>query len=290
VNEAERVFNDTVRERKRTGWGAHNTVSAKRGRCRLPHENMTRKERESMNGEVIVMNPNRAMTWEEFTAMPPDMQERYYNTVAERHGAGMSDMARMFGAEKSRVASYIRRKGINIVRRPHAWKMPQAYREAWDEFCGVTVDTSKPMTWTEWTALSPKLKTEYYNGVSREFHATMLNMATMFGIQPQVLRNYISKENLPVWVPQIGEAMSAEDAMRWVAFRAGEPVEEPAEEPAEVPAEVPVEATAEEEPVTEVMPLVSYNMEFRASRWEDIMATLMHLPIPDGASIRVSVG
>lgn len=53
MTDAEYLFKLTERERKRNARGAKNKIKGGGGAVRLPSDNLTKKEREAMNGETV---------------------------------------------------------------------------------------------------------------------------------------------------------------------------------------------------------------------------------------------
>ena len=84
-------FDYDVMQKKRIARGAFSrkgTVNQKG--CRLPHENLTKKEREALNGEVKTVGFNDKITWDFFKTLPVDLQEEYLDHQVKRFGVGMS--------------------------------------------------------------------------------------------------------------------------------------------------------------------------------------------------------
>lgn len=72
VTDEKYLFLTDCAEKKRTAHSCHNrkTHAGKGGRVRLPHNNLTKKELEAMNGEVKSYRLNDPMTWREFSLLP----------------------------------------------------------------------------------------------------------------------------------------------------------------------------------------------------------------------------
>ena len=155
-------FKQLVHERKVTARSAKNHVNARRGRCRLPHDNITRKEWEKLNGEITTVNTKAPMKWEEFKSLPKGLQEIYYNTVAKEYGVGTLHMSRMMGTTKQNLVSYIRNHGIKAEPCESRGRLPQDKLTRWEEFVGVdgveikeSVDKEK-LIWSYSITVCPK--------------------------------------------------------------------------------------------------------------------------------------
>ena len=119
MSEAERVFNETNRDRKRVARGAKNRVRGGGKIVRLPHDGLSKKEREAMSGEVKSYNMGGPMPWAEFRAMPLDLQQKYLDDLDKKFpGVPQKLVAEMFGVSKNTLAPYMYRNNLTIHRAP----------------------------------------------------------------------------------------------------------------------------------------------------------------------------
>lgn len=94
MNEIEYVFNSDIREKKRTARGSRNKkCGAKSKKCSLPYETMKRKDLKAMNGSVINYKLSEFYSWDEFLAMPSDIQVEYINRMSEHYSIGLSTLS-----------------------------------------------------------------------------------------------------------------------------------------------------------------------------------------------------
>jgi hypothetical protein len=94
MNEIEYVFNSDILEKKRTARGSRNKkCGAKSQKCTLPFESMKRKEREKMNGDIMNYKMSEFYTWEQFLAMPSDIQVEYVNRMSGYYNVGLSTLS-----------------------------------------------------------------------------------------------------------------------------------------------------------------------------------------------------
>ena len=107
------VFNQTVRERKATGYGAYHK-NRKGGRTiRFPSDNLSRRERQQMNGEVVSFDPRKFYTAEEFSMLPPEHKAMLINGYISRYNVGLSNISEIvFGKSKSWLYSVLNESGI----------------------------------------------------------------------------------------------------------------------------------------------------------------------------------
>ena len=81
MTDAEFVFNQTSAERKRNGRGAFNKVRQGGKYVRFPSDGLSRKEKAKLNGEVVKYSFVAPLKWEEFRAMPKDIQQNYLDLI-----------------------------------------------------------------------------------------------------------------------------------------------------------------------------------------------------------------
>lgn len=107
------VFNQTVRERKATGYGAYHKKRKGGRTIRFPSDNLSRRERQQMNGEVVSFDPRKFYTAEEFSMLPPDHKVTLINGYISRYDVGLSNISEIvFGKSKSWLHSVLNRSGI----------------------------------------------------------------------------------------------------------------------------------------------------------------------------------
>lgn len=107
MDEAQRVFNQTSFERKRTGRGASarkNGVKSKK--CTLPSDHLTAAEKRKLSGECKMYDLSKPMKWDMFKLMPGDLQTEYIRKLASM-GAGRADVCDMFGVRTVTYSEYM---------------------------------------------------------------------------------------------------------------------------------------------------------------------------------------
>ena len=82
-----------------------------------------------MSGEVQAYRLNDPMKWDEFRAMPEDLQVSYVKLLRERFDAPDRDIGEMMGVCKDTISRYLMRLGISGAKRRHGWD-----KEAWLAF------------------------------------------------------------------------------------------------------------------------------------------------------------
>lgn len=105
------LFISDCREKKQTARSA-GAMNKKHRAVRLPSDYLSRKELKAMSGKVESYRMNDPMTWDEFKAMPQDLQRDYITLIRERFGVSDSAIARMFGVSQTGFANKIVKLGL----------------------------------------------------------------------------------------------------------------------------------------------------------------------------------
>ena len=102
-------FIQDVKEKSFTARSAHNRRGAcgKGGRAIMPSDHYTKKQLESMNGEIKIYRLGEPMTWDEFNAMPDDLQREYIVRLRKQFNVPDERLADAFGIKSEEFNSYI---------------------------------------------------------------------------------------------------------------------------------------------------------------------------------------
>lgn len=139
-------FDYDCAQKKRIAKSAHNHVNARRGKCKLPHEYLTRKELEKLNGEVKNYNLKEPMDWATLKTMPDDLKKQYIEDLQERFHANDGMLAEMLGCSRQNVLLHRRRLGIKGFPR------------------GKTPEEEQLKAWKTWMGEEPPVSGELYPG------------------------------------------------------------------------------------------------------------------------------
>jgi hypothetical protein len=130
MTDAEKVFNQTVQERKRIARGEKNKIKGGGGAVRLPSDNLTKKEREAMNGETVTYKVHSPVKWPEFKRWPPDIQREYFKRLDTSYRPTAEMYAAMFGVSKNSVS--VLRASLGIKTGNRGRNLPDA--AGWQRF------------------------------------------------------------------------------------------------------------------------------------------------------------
>lgn len=109
------TFISDVKEKGSIARSSHNKrTHCGKGGCKLPHEYLTKKEREKLNGEVKYYRLNDPMKWDEFKKMPKDIRATYIQQIRERFGVADAVIAENFGVRQTTFASVVNSLGIGL--------------------------------------------------------------------------------------------------------------------------------------------------------------------------------
>lgn len=125
---------ETIKERKSIASSARKRKTHNgKGGCTLPHESMTKKELDALNGPAVTVDPRKPMTWDEFKALPSSSQEYYVSYLAKHYHVSGSDLCRMFKIATSTFVRHVKyHPGIKVYKR--ASKPGPEERKLLDEF------------------------------------------------------------------------------------------------------------------------------------------------------------
>ena len=113
LNDAEYIFNQTSRERKRNGIG---TFSKKRQGghiVRFPSDGLSRKEKKELNGEVKTYSFYKPLKWDEFSKMPDDIKQEYLNLLESKFdGLPLTAVAESLGVTMNTMSPHMFNHGL----------------------------------------------------------------------------------------------------------------------------------------------------------------------------------
>jgi len=107
-----------------------------RGRkgCSLPSDNLTKKEREKMNGEVKTIKMNAPMTWKELKGLTEDRQREYISGLIKKYQPTDTMLAEMFGVSRGTVV--VAKKALGISHGASSKNThPKPDYSGWKIFC-----------------------------------------------------------------------------------------------------------------------------------------------------------
>ena len=134
-------FDYDALQKKRIARGAFSRkgTKGKRG-CTLPHEYLTTKEREAMNGEVYTINTLEKISWERFKQLPVGLKEEYLKALMERFGVGLANISRdLFGCESACLYQHCKRYGVR-VKTTKGGKIAESTLDRWRSWINSDLD------------------------------------------------------------------------------------------------------------------------------------------------------
>lgn len=325
-NEAEAVFYSDIKEKKITGHSAAKKVRQKRG-CKLPSDYMTKEEKQQMNSEVITMNPNAPMSWNDFKAMPHDLQQSYVDHVQKNYGATKTDLSLMFGLHHNSFCWYAHKHNIFADNAKGKKKTPEQ-RELWQKFLDRKFDSPevsvveeeskqeevieqveepkeesehiwRPVTYKHFKLWNTDKQRKYIINAGAAGYS-LDDIARQFGIKRPVLNYYLSMIGLADLLEAEKESTAVEDDVETVPVF-DEPKEDRKIETIDIPAEelYPVEprydhpdnhSETDEKPAESTMAVGSMRINFdHVNSWEDVFDVLKAIPLPGEAGISVEM-
>lgn len=127
-------FDFDAMQKKRIAAGARHKVGGSRSRkCGLPSDHLTAKEKAALNGEPVVYDLGKPMSWENFQQMPLDLQQTYLDGLHGRFQAGVKTISRdVFGKSGPTLAAYASKRGL--VTKPGKRCLNAEERKLWESW------------------------------------------------------------------------------------------------------------------------------------------------------------
>ena len=104
-------------QKKRIAKCAKNHVNARRGKCKLPYEYLSAKERKALNGEVKTYNLKAPMSWEQLNGLPRDLKQEYLTWLQQTFHANDTMLGEMWGVSHRTAAWYRKAAGVTSLGR-----------------------------------------------------------------------------------------------------------------------------------------------------------------------------
>lgn len=134
-------FDYDVLQKKRTAAGARHMKRGSRSkRCSLPSDNLTPAQLKRRNGPVSTYKLDAPMRWDDFKAMPVDLQKQYLTNLVETYGATNEMLGDMFYVHPTHVGAVKKALGVISHNPRHLSKEKKTIRDQmWTAFCNGVV-------------------------------------------------------------------------------------------------------------------------------------------------------
>lgn len=117
MDDAEYIFREDIKEKKKAGRGASHKVRGGGRWVRTPSDSLSWKERQKMNGEVVGYKMNSPVGWKEFRQWPDDIQAEYVRRLQGKYGVQAKDVAQMFSVTGTTFSHWSMAHGVVWPRR-----------------------------------------------------------------------------------------------------------------------------------------------------------------------------
>ena len=134
-------FDYDALQKKRIAAGArHMRRGSRSKRCSLPSDNLTPAQLKRRNGPVSTYKLDAPMRWDDFKAMPVDLQKQYLTNLVETYGATNEMLGDMFYVHPTHVGAVKKALGV-VSHNPHRLiGEKKAIRDQmWAAFCNGVV-------------------------------------------------------------------------------------------------------------------------------------------------------
>ena len=132
---------DALQKKKRIAAGARHMKRGSRSkRCSLPSDNLTPAQLKRRNGPVSTYKLDAPMRWDDFKAMPEDLQKKYLTGLIETYHGTNEMLGDMFYVHPTHVGAVKKALGV-ISNNPHKLTgEKKAIRDQmWAAFCNGVV-------------------------------------------------------------------------------------------------------------------------------------------------------
>lgn len=143
MTDAEYIFRQTSKERKRNGIGDFYKKRKGGKVIHFPSDHLSRKEKKALNGEVKTYSFRDPLNWEQFRAMPKDIKQQYLDTLTDKfHGVLLTMIAESLGVKITTLTPYMIRQELKF----NSKKDLGAPRSARKRF----LETEDGKAWVKW--------------------------------------------------------------------------------------------------------------------------------------------
>ena len=134
-------FDYDALQKKRIAAGArHMRRGSRSKRCFLPSDNLTPAQLKRRNGPVSTYKLDAPMRWDDFKAMPVDLQKKYLTNLVEAYGATNEMLGDMFYVHQTRVGAVKTALGVVSHNPRRLIGEKKAIRDQmWAAFCNGVV-------------------------------------------------------------------------------------------------------------------------------------------------------
>ena len=193
-------FDYDVLQKKRTAAGArHMKRGSRRKRCSLPSDHLTPAQLKRRNGPVSTYKLDAPMRWDDFKAMPVDLQKQYLTNLVETYNVSTFKIADMLGVNTMTITRLRESLGITVKAKRGTRQENYEKWYRWEhEFLSraeAVVDTPpegfvvKPMLWDEYKLLLLNQKKQYLTWLSHDHSITFKMLADMFQVSASTVAN-----------------------------------------------------------------------------------------------------
>lgn len=155
MTDAEFIMRQEAKRHKENGRAIYHRASRGGGKsCRLPSDNLTKAQLKKKNGELITVNMNKVINWEDFKEISPDLQRMYFENLRSKYNPKQIDVAKAMGVSPNTLSAHIRKK------------MP--------DFSFPNVSRNSPQSWHD-----------FVNGISKDIDSNVAEETTI-EIEPEI--------------------------------------------------------------------------------------------------------
>lgn len=144
------VYKDSVKEASITARSSHNMRKKMGGigKCRLPHENLSKKELLAMNSDVTTLNLTWPYTYAELQTFSDELQIQYLRHIEKTFKPTLTMWATLLRRCRDYIPDILFKAGIKMAGKGHTTAeviaFRQANKESWDRFIAQRYPVTEP--------------------------------------------------------------------------------------------------------------------------------------------------
>ena len=106
---------DAMQKKKLCASARKQKNGCKSRKCSLPSDHLTAAQMRAKNGPITTCNLNEPMRWEDFKALPADLQAEYVRGLNSRFGVGFNAISKdLFGMSDAALRTHLNNHGIKV--------------------------------------------------------------------------------------------------------------------------------------------------------------------------------
>ena len=130
---------DVMQKKRLVASARHRVCGSKSRRCTLPSDLLTAAQLRRRNGPVSTYKLDAPMTWEQFTSMPRDLQQKYLTDLRDLYQATDGMLGQMFHVHPITIGKHRNELGVAPLAKRLSSRGKATAEARWKAFCNGVV-------------------------------------------------------------------------------------------------------------------------------------------------------